>query len=136
MRDRLMLFNKGIKIIAIVLSVMFFLYLVASIFLGPGASDYLIEIKGNYSYEDAGHFEKHIIFLDDKKKPSKIVIDSRVDDYIIDGDFIYVARRPVEYYKDGNIMKSNILNTCEYWRISTIDNTIQKTQPLPSLKCK
>ena len=127
--------GKVIQLIVVVLGMSAILYFMAGMFLGPGVKDYSLEVIGGYSYEDAGRNEKHILFSDGEGLP-KIVIDSRVDDYHVDGEDIYVARRPVEYYKEGDVLKSRIQDVCEYWSINTSTNTIKKIDPLLHLKCK
>lgn len=130
-----MLFVRFIQLMGIVLGVSALVYFISSMFLGPGVQDFSLKIVGGYSYEDTGGNEKHILYSHGKGLP-KIVIDSRVDDYKVDGEMIYVARRPVEYYREGDVLKSRIINICEYWLINVSNNNIEKTDLALPLSCK
>ena len=117
-----MLYDKVIKLMGLVLVMSAAIYFLESMFLGPGVKGYSLGIANGYSYEDAGGYEKHILFSAGEGLP-KIVIDSRVDDYVVDESIIYVVRRPVEYYIEADILKSRIQKTCEYWMINIDDNS-------------
>jgi hypothetical protein len=130
-----MLHGKVFKLMGLVFLMAATIYFLASMFLGPGAKDYSEDIVAGYSFEDTGGYEKHILFSTGKGLP-KIVINSRVDDYASAEGFIYVVRRPVEYYREADVLKSRIKNTCEYWAINTADNNIEKIDSYPSLNCK
>lgn len=107
------------------------MYLVGGSFLGPGVSDYSVDLIGGYTYSDAGHYEKQILF-----SGKGVVIDSRVDNYVIAGHIIYVARRPREIYKENNVISSRLSNACEYWSIDTRNKSIQIIDSYPALGCR
>lgn len=114
----------------------FALYWAAGSFIGPGNKDQSIRLIGGYSYLDAGQYEKQIVFSAKPDKPPRVVIDSRVDDYMIDGNMIYVTRSPRKIFKENGIVKTRISSTCEYWAINTSTNNIERIGPIRTLKCK
>lgn len=130
-----MLLSKPYKI-----SLIFVLFVALSYFaveniLGPGVRDYSIEIVKGYSYSDAGHYEKTIIYTDSNGS-SKIVVDARVDDYRVEDSKIYIARRPREIYEENGVTNSRLSAQCEYWEINTNNSKIRQIDPVDSLRCK
>jgi len=126
---------KSLKIFLIVAGVSATIYIIAINFLGSGIKDQEIKLINGYSYWDAGHHEKQILYVENDNPP-KVVIDSRVDNYFIKDDTIFIARRPREIFKDDDIVKTRISNKCEYWYIDTSRNIIKKVESFPSLNCR
>lgn len=113
----------------------FFIFLVlGSLLVGPGMSDYVENIAGEYSYSDAGAYEKTIVYVGNEF-PRKIVIDARVDKYTVIGDQIFVARRPRLVSQENGIVTSKLSQECEYWVISTGTHEIDRLDGYPDLSC-
>ncbi len=130
-----MLFGKVLKLLILVVVVFGALYLVGGIFLGPGIGDYSEPLVNGYEYEDAGHFEKHIIYVGADGQ-RHIVVDSRVDKYQIDGSSIYVARKPREIYSDGGVTKTRLSTECEYWLVDTVTHEAKLSENNRNLRCE
>ena len=120
-----MSFGKVAKLVLVALVLFVSLYLVASQFLGPGVLDFSDPIINGYEYSDAGGYEKTIIYMGNER-PRQIIIDSRVDEYRVDGDKLFVARRPVEVLKVGDVLESRLLAGCEYWLIHVKTHRVEK----------
>lgn len=110
------------------------LYLVGSFVLGPGVGDFTTSIADGYEYSDAGGYEKTIIYTGDER-PKQIVVDARVDEYRIEGGNLFVARRPREGFKVGDVMHSRLLGNCEYWMIDVKAHRINKISESHGLHC-
>lgn len=92
-------------------------------------------ITNNYIYEDIGRYEKYISYIDENKD-KKIVIDSRVDDYSLIGNDIYVARRPRFIVKTAEgFFKQVMSRKCEYYILHSIDGSVEIKKNLPMVKC-
>ena len=130
-----MLFAKLFKVVVIVGALSLLLFALASNLLGPELSDYSESIINGYSYDDAGHFERTIIFTDGQGS-SRIVVDARVDDYVIDGDTLVVARRPREVYREGDVTKSRLFISCEFLSINTVTHIVTAVAKPADLNCK
>ena len=111
------------------------IYFFLAIFAGPGVKDFSVDLVNGYSYQDAGHLEKVIVYSGGKST-SKIVVDARVDGYSVNEEMIYVARRPREIYQDKGVTKSRLSVSCEYWVINTIDSSVWQIEPINFLQCK
>lgn len=122
--------------IAFVITVaMLLLFVLVGNLIGPGVTDYSDPIINGYRFNDAGHFEKTIIYKDDRNA-SKIVVDARVDSYFVDGDTLVVARRPREIYQEGGVTRSRLSASCEFYLINTISHTLTSVDKPPSLDCR
>ncbi|BAC96201.1 hypothetical protein [Vibrio vulnificus YJ016] len=130
-----MLFVKIFKLCLLVVSICLATYLAAASFLGPGVKDQSISLLGGYRYLDAGHYEKQIVYIEADKRVT-IVIDARVDDYLIKDDVIYLARRPREIYNEDGIVKSRVSDVCEYWKINSHTGDVSKIESIAILKCR
>lgn len=75
-----------------------------------------------------------IIFSDGTSR-SHIVIDARVDDYRINDDVIYVARRPRDIYQKHGVTESRVSDHCEYWLINTLDSAVNQVDKINDLHC-
>lgn len=129
-----MSFGKVAKLVFLALAFTVFLYLVGSHFVGPGISDFEDPIINGYEYSDAGHYEKTIIYTG-VERPKQIVVDARVDGYRIEGDSLFVARRPREGFKVGEVMHSRLKAECEYWVIDTKTHQIGRASESHGLRC-
>lgn len=130
-----MLFASLFKVVAVVGALSLLLVILASNLLGPGLSDYSETIVNGYSYDDAGHFEKTIVFTNSQGR-SKIVVDARVDDYVVDGDTLVVARRPREVYREGDVTKSRLSISCEFLLVDTVTHTVTAVAKPAEMNCK
>lgn len=90
---------------------------------GPGVTDGSISISNGYRFDDAGNNEKAIIYFGDEREAS-IVIDARIDKYILEGNLIFVSRRPRELYKEAGVLKARISKNCEFWSINVKDHEL------------
>ena len=91
---------------------------------GPGMKDGSRHIVDRYYFSYLGGDENFIEYKDGKN--SEIVIDSKVEDFLVHEDKIYVARYPVIYGRDDDgALISTLSNNCEYWIIDLIDNSVQ-----------
>ena len=53
------------------------------------------------------------------ERPKMIVIGARVDGFKVIEHRIYVARTPMELYKDGDSLSYRIQDKCEHWVIDS-----------------
>lgn len=130
-----MLLSKETKFVLLFLAFLGILYLFLTNYLGPGVGDFSESILNNYFYNDSGHFEKTIVYLDKEGRP-QIVIDARVDDYKLEGENLYVARRPREVYKEENVVKSRLSSECEYVFVNTNTHVKNKVSKIEGLSCR
>lgn len=108
-------------------------FFVAGRLLGPGVGDFSESIINGYEYHYLGGDEKMIV-----RKGYGIVVDSKIEGYRVDGDKLFVVRRPREVYKDGALTKGRLANNCEYLVVNTINHQIDKVDPnskFHDLKC-
>lgn len=120
----------------VIVGVLFLLLIaLASNFLGPGISDYSESIINGYSYNDAGHFERTIVYTDGQGS-SSIVVNARVDDYLVNGDELVVARRPREVYDEGGVTNSRLSGNCEFLLVDTVKHTVIAIAKPSSLNCR
>lgn len=113
------------------------LYILGSLYLGPGIGDFSKPIINGYEYTDAGGYEKVIVYRGGKHAP-QMVVDARVDSYKIEGDKIIVARRPRETFYEGNqdqVLSSRLSGDCEYWAINIKTHRVEKTSEAHGLYC-
>jgi hypothetical protein len=128
--------TKPLKIFLIALAFFALLYLMAGQFLGPGLRDFSARVANGYEYDDAGGYEKSIIYRGSERK-NEIVIDARVEDHILEGENLFVARRPREIYRDNDgVLESRLSPDCEYWKIDVKTHRIEKTTETKNLHCK
>ena len=122
-----MLVGKLVK--AMLIGVVLFagLYLIAGNFLGPGVGDFSDSLANGYEYDYAGGNERAIVYRGDER-PNTIIIDARVDGYLVIDDRLLVVRRPREIYKEGDVTKSRLSQECEYWVIDTKNHQVEKIQ--------
>lgn len=127
--------GKVLKLFILTAGICFLVYWAAASFLGPGVKDHSISLIGGYRYLDSGHYEKQIVYVDSGRNFT-IVIDARVDDYLVEEGVIYVTRRPREVYKDNGVVKTRISNVCEYWEINNQSGNVRKIEPRLTLSCR
>jgi hypothetical protein len=102
---------------------------------GPGDGD--IPISKGYVLFDPGGVGRMISYRGDKR-PNEVVIDPRVDTYIVDGEKIIVARRPLTAINHGVTTDWKLLPTCEYWMIDTETHAVEEitdASKWPSVRC-
>lgn len=131
------IFELILKSALIALLAVFVLYMVGRQFLGPGISDFSKPIINGYEYSDAGGYEKMIIYRGGERPP-KMVIDSRVDSYKIEGDMLIVARRPRGTFYEENqdqVLSSRLSGDCEHWVINVKTHFVEKTNEVHGLRC-
>lgn len=127
--------SKVVKTLFVALAFFAALYLLASQFLGPGIGNASVPIVNGYEYDDAGGYEKAIIYKG-SERPHQIVVDARVDDYKTEDDRLIVARRPREsHLAKDNALSSRLLPTCEYWVINVKTHQVEKTADSSGLRC-
>lgn len=90
---------------------------------GPGAKDGSVHISQGYYFTHLGGDQNIIEFTEGGR--SKTVVKARVEDYLLRGNFIYVSRHPVEYHKEGDVLKSTLIRSCEYWMIDLVNKSVQ-----------
>lgn len=129
-----MLFAKVVKSVLVGGALFVALYFAGSLFLGPGVGDFSDTIIDGYEYSDAGGYEKTIYYSGDER-PKQIVIDARVDAYRVEGNSLFVARRPRESFKVGDVMHSRLMEKCEYWAIDIKTHQIDKISESHGLRC-
>ena len=112
--------------------------LVAACGAGVAAWDY--PIVAGYYLSDAGGDNRMIVYKGATIADSAIVIDARVDNYIVSGSRIFVARRPWFFITNENGASSAELSPdCEFWTIDTETKAVAKlasNDQRPDLRCK
>ncbi|WP_445357454.1 hypothetical protein ACJJIC_16535 [Microbulbifer sp. ANSA002] len=106
--------------------------IVLSLFLlgcGGGISDDYTYIEGQYYYLNAGEPEKMIVRRS-KDGLDEIVIDARVDRYIVKEGKIFIARRPRSVSVINNVAETNLSSACEYWAIDPITSHVERVSVL------
>lgn len=112
---------------------------------GPGVTDGEFPITGafnsstlsGYFLSDAGGNERFIVYRR-LGRPSEIVIDARVDRYLVDGKSLVVARRPAETVFRNGITDVELLPTCEIWLIDMQTRKVRQIRAenrWPSVRC-
>ncbi|MBA3581719.1 MAG: hypothetical protein H0W44_04615 [Gammaproteobacteria bacterium] len=128
--------KKPIKVILVALTLFALLLVVASQFLGPGVGDFADPIINGYEYNYAGGNEINIVYTGNERS-KQIVIDSRVDEYKVDGDRLLVARRPREIYRtDDGVTRTRLSSICEYWIININTHQVEMTPKSRDVACK
>jgi len=119
--------GKAIRAALIACFIFVILYFVGGRFLGPGVGDFSESIVNGYEFIYTDRNGKMIAY-GGKDRPNAVVISPRVDGYRVVGEHIFIVRRPLEIYKDGEITKSRLLDECEYWVINTESHQIEKVE--------
>ena len=113
---------------------------------GPGLVDGEFPIRGAFNFaklggyfvSDAGGNERFIVYRE-IGRPAKIVIDARVDSYLVDERLLVVARRPAESVSRDGITDVEMLPICEFWAIDLDSHHVQRIPPddnrWPSIRC-
>ncbi len=110
----------------------------ATRFFGPGLGDFSDSIINGYTYDYVDNDEISISYRGEETQ-NGIVIDSRVDQFRVEGNKILVARRPRETYIDRGFAKGRLTDKCEYWVIDTSSHQVQKlneSSKIQDLFCK
>ena len=92
-------------------------------------------IINGYEYLYMDRDAKMIVYSGNERSQA-VIIDSRVDEYRVEGDRLIVARRPVEDHlaADG-VLHSRLLPNCEFWVIDTKTHKVEKTTNSGGLHC-
>jgi hypothetical protein len=101
-------------------------------------TDGQFSISNGYAFSDAGGNGRMIVTKSKGKQLGEIVIDARVDAYVVDGNKIIVARRPAGTYMRGEIADWALASTCEYWMIDTETHAVGQiadASKWPSVRC-
>ena len=117
--------------------ILLIIFVLIVFFSAHGARDFSKSLINGYEYV---YFDKDgimIVLPNKKNSKNSTVINSRVDDYRIEGDNILVARRPKEIYFDeqGSAM-GKMLPICEFWIIDTKTHALLKVNNIQGLHCK
>lgn len=129
--------NRFIKIVLITIFSVVCLVLVGNFFIGPARLNYSKPIINGYVYYDLGGDGKIIAYEgNEHEHPHSAIVDSRVDDYKIDGEKILVARTQRIAYVENHVTKSSLSKDCEHWVIDTKMHSAQKsTDTSDHLQC-
>jgi hypothetical protein len=104
---------------------------------GPGVTDGEFSISNGYAFFDPGGVGRMITYENDEGS-REVVIDPRVDSYVLDGQNIVVARRPWMDEMRGNVASGKLSQNCEYWIINTATHSVARLEDnkkWPELKC-
>lgn len=104
---------------------------------GPGVSDGEFPISKGYAFFDPGGDGTMITYTKGKGSV-EVVIDPRVDSYIVDENKIIIARHPLEAVDRGEVTDWKLLPTCEYWAIDTETHAVGKISDVskwPKVQC-
>lgn len=100
------------------------------------AGDVSFEISRGYRYVDAGGYER-LIEYKGPDYPRRVVIDARVEDWVVKNGKIFVARRPrVAELQEDDALSSWLLPDCEYWIIDLASHEVTQSHPVNGLECR
>lgn len=125
-----------LTVVVVTIVLVTILYFLGTQYLGPGVSDFSVPISNGYEYNDSGGYEKNIIYMgEDPGVTASIIIDSRVDDYKLVENKIFVSRTPREIYWVGDVPNSRLLSNCEFWVINTETHVVKRVSDSHGLRC-
>ena len=84
---------------------------------GPGAGDGSTNIGYGYVFEMSGGDATYIQYVGNESEKGA-VIPSRVEQFHLYDDWIFVSRMPRQIYQEGDVTESKIIQVCEYWVIN------------------
>ena len=85
--------------------------------------------KNGYSLLDLGENSRFIVFNGDGKR-DMIVVGARVSKYVLQGEFLFVARQPATpVVSKERGTELSLAGTCEYLKINTRLRTISSFDP-------
>jgi len=64
-----------------------------------------------------------------------IVVDARVDSYLVENGNIYVARRPRILYRENGVIHSRLSRDCKFLKIIPSSGEVAETQPKVGISC-
>jgi hypothetical protein len=102
-----------------------------------GVADGVTAISDGYVFYDTGSNGRSIRY-EENIGWYVAVIDERVDNYVVEGDRILVARRPAKVVTDNDVARWELSPTCEYWEIELPTRVVRRLpdgSPSPSLRC-
>jgi hypothetical protein len=82
-------------------------------------------INERYYHSDSGTIHSTINRRNENALDD-IIIDSRVDKFIIDGNKIYVARRPTIHFKKDGTVRIRLTDKCEIFVINIENNEVHE----------
>ena len=89
----------------------------------PGARDGERHLAGDYYFTHLSGDQNSI--TEEKDGVFRVVVDMKVEEFIVHGRGIFVARRPVvEQATESNIRNYLLGNTCEYYRVDVPDRKV------------
>lgn len=94
---------------------------------GPGVTDVTYHILDGYAFSDAGGDQKTIVYQG-AAGGEQIVVDARVDMYMVEGNSIVIARRPLVIEKIGNTLTDHLSSQCEYVVIDTVAHSVTRIE--------
>jgi len=96
---------------------------IAALFGMPGARDGSIHIAGDYYFTHSGGDQNSI--TEEKAGVSSFVVHMKVEEFIVQGNGIFVTRRPIlRQEKPGNRWDYQPGDTCMYYRIDVVDRKV------------
>ena len=111
-------------LLVIITSILAFIFIVGS--RGVENSEIRIALINDYEFVDIGGYEKMILYVGEDRKKG-IVVDARVDNYLIQDDQLLVSRTPrVSVLEEDGITRSRLTDECEYLRINTKTHVVVK----------
>jgi len=109
--------------------------LAAGVLLRTPLQEVPIQIYPGYFYNDAGGYEKTIFYAGEKDE--KLLIDARVDDYLITGGELLAARRPrITKLGSDDALDSLLLPECEYWVINLATGEMRRVPTVTRVHCQ
>ncbi len=99
----------------------------------PGSRDGDLHLAGDYYFTHSGGDQNSITEEHDGKL--RFVVQMKVEEFIVHGRAIFVARRPVVGQKiDDNIRNSQLDDTCGYYKIDVPDRKVYGPLTLAEVK--
>lgn len=95
----------------------------------PGMLDGISAIpnSGGYGLSDSGGDERAIVHKADGEDKWKLVIDARVDGYLMRGENLYIARRPkIRDVTPSGFLDGRVASECEIWVVNTASHSVVK----------
>lgn len=106
---------------------------IAALFGMPGARDGSIHILGDYYFTHSGGDQNSII--EEKAGVSHFVVHMKVEEFIVQGNGIFVTRRPIlRREKPDNRRDYQLADTCLYYRIDVVDRKVYGPLTLADVK--
>lgn len=106
---------------------------VVAMFGMPGARDGESHLAGDYYFTHSGGFQNSI--TEESNGGSVFVIHNKVEEFIVQGNGIFVTRRPVLREDEGNnSWNYRLSDNCEYYRIDVAERKVYGPYALAEVK--